>query len=182
MEINNNHRYYVVRVKSGGEKSAKSSLEDAIVAQDLQEVVLEVLLPKEEFVEIKQGKKCTSQRKFFPGYLLVKMQMVEEAWHLINSTANVYGFVGGTKEKPLPISEKEADKILNRMQTSHDRPKPKVLFEVGEVVRVIDGPFADFNGSVEDINYDKNRLRVAVSIFGRSTPVELEFSQVERSS
>jgi transcriptional antiterminator NusG len=158
------------------------SLEETIRRSGLEEVIPEILLPKEEFVEVKKGQKVKSQRKFFPGYLLLKMDMNEEAWHIVNSAANVVGFIGGTKERPLPISEKEAAKILDRMQQTHDSPRPKVLFEVGEMVRVIDGPFADFNGVVEDINYDKSRLRVAVLIFGRSTPVELEFSQVEIST
>jgi transcriptional antiterminator NusG len=130
---------------------------------------------------VKKGQKVKSQRKFFPGYLLLKMDMNEEAWHIVNSAVNVVGFIGGTKERPLPISDKEAAKILDRLENTHDSPRPKVLFEVGEMVRVTDGPFADFNGVVEDINYDKSRLRVAVLIFGRSTPVELEFSQVERA-
>lgn len=182
MESTNKHRWYVVRVKTGCEKSVMLSLEETIRRSGLEEVIPEILLPKEEFVEVKKGQKVKSQRKFFPGYLLLKMDMNEEAWHIVNSAANVVGFIGGTKERPLPISEKEAAKILDRMQQTHDSPRPKVLFEVGEMVRVIDGPFADFNGVVEDINYDKSRLRVAVLIFGRSTPVELEFSQVERST
>jgi transcriptional antiterminator NusG len=182
VESTNKHRWYVVRVKTGCEKSVMLSLEETIRRSGLEEVIPEILLPKEEFVEVKKGQKVKSQRKFFPGYLLLKMDMNEEAWHIVNSAANVVGFIGGTKERPLPISEKEAAKILDRMQQTHDSPRPKVLFEVGEMVRVIDGPFADFNGVVEDINYDKSRLRVAVLIFGRSTPVELEFSQVEIST
>lgn len=182
MENTNEHKWYVVRVRTGCEKSVMLSLEEAIRSNGLEAVISEVLLPKEEYVEVKKGQKVKSQRKFFPGYLLVKMEMVEEGWHLVNHAANVVGFIGGTKERPLPISDKEAEKILDRMQQNHDKPRPKVLFEVGEMVRVTDGPFADFNGVVEDINYDKNRLRVAVLIFGRSTPVELEFSQVEPSA
>ncbi|MEE3002784.1 MAG: transcription termination/antitermination protein NusG [Pseudomonadota bacterium] len=182
MENSNKHKWYVVRVKTGSEKSVKLTLEEVIRRSGLEEVVTEVLLPKEDFVEVKKGQKVKSQRKFFPGYLLVKMEMNEEAWHVVKSSPNVVSFIGGTKERPLPISDKEAEKILNRMEQTHDSPRPKVLFEVGEMVRVIDGPFADFNGVVEDVNYDKSRLRVAVLIFGRSTPVELEFSQVERSA
>ena len=181
MESSNNYKWYVVRVKTGCEKSVMLTLEETIRRTGLEEVIPEILLPKEDFVEVKKGQKVKSQRKFFPGYLLLKMDMNEEAWHIVNSAANVVGFIGGTKERPLPISDKEAAKILDRMQNTHDSPRPKVLFEVGEMVRVIDGPFADFNGVVEDINYDKSRLRVAVLIFGRSTPVELEFSQVERT-
>ena len=176
------HKWYVVRVKTGCEKSVMLSLEDAIQRHALQDDVLQVLLPKEDCVEVRKGQKVKSQRKFFPGYLLINMQMTEEAWHLVTHTNNVVGFIGGTKEKPLPISDKEAQAILDRMEQNDDRPRPKVLYEVGEMVRVIDGPFADFNGVVEDINYDKSRLRVSVLIFGRSTPVELEFSQVERNT
>ena len=182
MESTNEHKWYVIRVKTGCEKSVKLTLEEAVRSHGLEEIISEILLPKEEYVEVKKGQKVKSQRKFFPGYLLVKMEMVEEGWHIINSSSNVVGFIGGTKEKPLPISDKEAEKILDRMKENTDKPRPKVLFEVGEMVRVVDGPFADFNGVVEDINYDKSRLRVAVLIFGRSTPVELEFSQVEISS
>ena len=174
-------KWFVVRVKTGCEKSVMTLMQEAIKNENMGIYFEDILLPKEDYVEIKKGKKVKSQRKFFPGYLLVKMLMHEKAWHLINSLNNVVGFIGGTKDAPLPISEKEANKILDRMQQTQDKPKPKVLYEVGELVRVIDGPFADFNGVVEDINYDKSRLRVAVLIFGRSTPVELEFAQVERS-
>ena len=181
MESSNNYKWYVVRVKTGCEKSVMLTLEETIRRTGLEEVIPEILLPKEDYVEVKKGKKVKSQRKFFPGYLLLKMDMNEEAWHIVNSAVNVVGFIGGTKERPLPISDKEAAKILDRLENTNDSPRPKVLFEVGEMVRVTDGPFADFNGVVEDINYDKSRLRVAVLIFGRSTPVELEFSQVERA-
>ncbi len=181
MESSNNYKWYVVRVKTGCEKSVMLTLEETIRRTGLEEVIPEILLPKEDYVEVKKGQKVKSQRKFFPGYLLLKMDMNEEAWHIVNSAVNVVGFIGGTKERPLPISDKEAAKILDRLENTHDSPRPKVLFEVGEMVRVTDGPFADFNGVVEDINYDKSRLRVAVLIFGRSTPVELEFSQVERA-
>lgn len=181
MESSNNYKWYVVRVKTGCEKSVMLTLEETIRRTGLEEVIPEILLPKEDYVEVKKGQKVKSQRKFFPGYLLLKMDMNEEAWHIVNSAVNVVGFIGGTKERPLPISDKEAAKILDRLENTNDSPRPKVLFEVGEMVRVTDGPFADFNGVVEDINYDKSRLRVAVLIFGRSTPVELEFSQVERA-
>ncbi len=182
MESTSKHKWYVVRVRTGCEKSVKLTLEESVRSNGLDEFISEILLPKEEYVEVKKGQKVNRQRKFFPGYLLVHMEMIEEGWHVINSSANVVGFIGGTKEKPLPISDKEVEKILDRMNQDNDKPRPKVLFEVGEMVRVVDGPFADFNGVVEDINYDKSRLRVAVLIFGRSTPVELEFSQVEISS
>lgn len=174
-------KWFVVRVKTGCEKSVMTLMQETIKNEGMNAYFEDVLLPKEDYVEVKKGKKVKSQRKFFPGYLLVKMLMDEKAWHLVNNLNNVVGFIGGTKEAPLPITEKEANKILDRMQQTQDKPKPKVLYEIGEMVRVIDGPFADFNGVVEDINYDKSRLRVAVLIFGRSTPVELEFVQVERS-
>ncbi len=174
-------KWFVVRVKTGCEKSVMTLMQETIKDEGMDAYFDDVLLPKEDYMEIKKGKKVKSQRKFFPGYLLIKMIMDEKAWHLINSLNNVVGFIGGTKDAPLPITEKEANKILDRMQQTQDKPKPRVLYEVGEVIRVIDGPFADFNGVVEDINYDKSRLRVAVLIFGRSTPVELEFAQVERS-
>lgn len=139
-----------------------------------------ILVPTEEVVELKAGQKRKSERKFFPGYVLVEMIMDDQTWHLVRSTAKVLGFIGGTSDKPAPITPKEAETILQRMQDSSEKPKPKVLFEVGEVVRVTDGPFADFNGVVEEVNYEKNRMRVAVLIFGRSTPVELQFDQVEK--
>ena len=182
MENESKHKWYVIRVKTGCEKSVMLSLEETVRRSGLESVIEEILLPKEDYMEMRKGKKYKSQRKFFPGYLLVNMEMNEETWHIVNSSSNVVGFIGGTKERPLPISDKEAEKILQRMEQTHEAPTHKVLFEVGEMVRVNDGPFADFNGVVEDINYDKSRLRVAVLIFGRSTPVELEFSQVEKST
>jgi transcriptional antiterminator NusG len=138
-------------------------------------------VPTEEVVEIKDGMRRTTERKFFPGYVLVQMEMNEQTWHLVKSTPKVLGFIGGTPDKPAPITEKEASQILSRVEESVEKPKPKTLYEPGEAVRVIDGPFADFSGVVEEVNYDKNRLRVAVLIFGRSTPVELEFAQVEKA-
>jgi transcriptional antiterminator NusG len=139
------------------------------------------MVPTEEVVEMRDGQKRKSDRKFFPGYVLVKMEMTDETWHLVKDVPRVMGFIGGTSDKPAPISDKEADAILNRMQEGAEKPRPKVLFEAGEVVRIIDGPFNDFNGVVEVVDYDKSRLRVEVSIFGRSTPVDLEFSQIEKS-
>jgi transcriptional antiterminator NusG len=147
----------------------------------MEEYFGEVLVPTEEVVEMKGGQKRRSDRKFFPGYVLVEMEMTDETWHLVKDVPKVMGFIGGTADRPAPISQREADAILNRVQEGVDKPRPKVLFEPGEMVRVIDGPFNDFNGVVEEVNYDKNRLRVAVLIFGRSTPVELEFHQVEKS-
>jgi transcriptional antiterminator NusG len=141
----------------------------------------DILVPTEEVVEMRNGQKRKSERKFFPGYVLVQMEMSEAAWHLIKNTPRVMGFIGGTADKPAPITEKEAEAILRRVADSGDKPKPKTLFEPGETVRVVDGPFADFNGVVEEVNYEKSRIHVAVLIFGRSTPVELEFSQVEKA-
>jgi transcription termination/antitermination protein NusG len=174
-------RWYVVHAYSGYEKQVKRSLEDRIQRADMEDMFGEVLVPTEEVVEMKGGQKRRSDRKFFPGYVLVEMEMTDDTWHLVKDVPKVMGFIGGTAERPAPISQKEADAILNRLQEGADKPRPKVLFEPGEMVRVVDGPFNDFNGVVEDVDYDKNRLKVAVLIFGRSTPVELEFHQVEKS-
>ncbi len=174
-------RWYVVHAYSGYEKQVKRSLEDRIERAAMQDMFGEVLVPTEEIVEMKGGQKRRSDRKFFPGYVLVQMEMTDETWHLVKDVPKVMGFIGGTAEKPAAISQKEADSILNRLQEGVDKPRPKVLFEPGEMVRVVDGPFNDFNGVVEDVDYDKSRLKVAVLIFGRSTPVELEFHQVEKS-
>lgn len=173
--------WYVVHAYSQYENSVARALRERIARSGLGEQFGEILVPTEEVVEIKDGVKRTTERKFFPGYVLVQMDMNEESWHLVKSTPKVMGFIGGTPDKPAPISEKEANAILNRVSESVEKPKPKTLFEPGEAVRVKEGPFADFNGVVEEVNYDKNRLRVAVLIFGRSTPVELEFSQVEKA-
>jgi len=173
-------RWYVVQAYSGYEARVRKTLLERIKLYDLEEMFAEVLVPTEEVVEMKAGQKRRSERKFFPGYVLVKMVMNEETWHLVRKTPRVLGFIGGTSDKPAPISELEAEKILQQMEQGADKPRPKIIFEPGEVVRVIDGPFADFNGVVEEVNYEKNRLRVAVLIFGRSTPVELEFGQVEK--
>ncbi|MEE4294220.1 MAG: transcription termination/antitermination protein NusG [Xanthomonadales bacterium] len=174
-------RWYVVHAYSGFEKQVKKSLEDRIERSDMQDLFGEVLVPTEEVVEMKGGQKRRSDRKFFPGYVLVEMEMTDDSWHLVKSVPKVMGFIGGTADRPAPITEREADAILNRVKEGVDKPRPKVLFEPGEMVRVIDGPFNDFNGVVEDVDYDKSRLKVAVLIFGRSTPVELEFHQVEKS-
>ena len=146
----------------------------------MQEFFGEILVPTETVVEMRKGQKRQSERKFFPGYILVEMEMNDSSWHLVKETPKVLGFIGGTKEKPAPITQKEADAILQRVQDGENAPKPKILFDIGELVRVTEGPFADFNGEVEDINYEKSKIRVAVSIFGRSTPVELAFGQVEK--
>jgi len=173
-------RWYVVHAYSGFEKYVMQALQERIRLDGLVDKFGEILVPTEEVVELRGGQKRKSERKFFPGYVLVEMIMDEQTWHLVRSIPKVLGFIGGTSDKPAPISAKEAETILQRMQDSSEKPKPKVLFEAGEVVRVTDGPFADFNGVVEEVNYEKNRLRVAVLIFGRSTPVELQFDQVEK--
>lgn len=173
-------RWYVVHAYSGFEKQVKNSLEDYIKRAGMEELFGEILVPTEEVVEMKKGVKRRSERKFFPGYVLVQMEMNDESWHLVKSVPKVLGFIGGRQDQPAPITQREADIILQRVQEGVDKPRPKILFEPGEVVRVIDGPFNDFSGVVEEINYEKSRLRVAVSIFGRSTPVELDFQQVEK--
>jgi transcriptional antiterminator NusG len=173
-------QWYVVHAYSGFENQVKKSLEDRVKRFSLEEKFGQILVPTEEVVEMRDGQKRKSDRKFFPGYVLVQMEMADDSWHLVKDCPKVMGFIGGSSDKPTPITEKEAQNILNRIQEGAEKPKPKVLFEVGEVVRVIDGPFTDFNGVVEEVNYEKSRLRVAVSIFGRSTPVELEFGQVSK--
>jgi transcription termination/antitermination protein NusG len=174
-------RWYVVQAFSGFEGQVKRSLEERIARYGMQDHFGQILVPTEEVVEMKDGQKRKSERKFFPGYVLVQMDLNDEAWHLVKAVPRVLGFIGGSADKPAPISDKEADAILQRMQEGAEKPKPKVLFEVGEMVRVVDGPFNDFSGVVEEVNYDKSRLLVAVQIFGRSTPVELEFHQVEKT-
>jgi transcription termination/antitermination protein NusG len=173
-------RWYVVHAYSGFENQVKRSLVERVQRSGLQDKFGDILVPTEEVVEMREGQKRKSDRKFFPGYVLVQMEMNDETWHLVRDVPKVMGFIGGTNDRPTPISDKEADRILQRMHEGVDKPRPKILFEVGEVVRVKDGPFTDFNGVVEEVNYEKNRLRVAVLIFGRSTPVELEFGQVEK--
>jgi len=174
-------RWYVVHAYSGFEATVKRSLEERIERAGVQELFGDILVPTEEVVEMRGGTQRRSERKFFPGYVLVQMDMTDEAWHLVKDVPKVMGFIGGTGDRPAPISDREADQILNRMQDGVDKPKPKVLFEPGEIVRVTDGPFNDFNGSVEEVDYEKSRLKVSVSIFGRSTPVDLEFGQVEKT-
>lgn len=173
-------RWYVVHAVSGKEKNVQQALLKRIGELSAEEHFGEILVPEEKVVEMRSGQKRESQRKYFPGYVLVQMTMNDETWHLVRNVHNVLGFIGGTSDRPAPISNREADEILHRVEESVDKPKPKILFEAGEVVRVIDGPFADFNGVVEEVNYEKSRMRVAVLIFGRSTPVDLEFSQVEK--
>ena len=174
-------RWYVVHAYSGFEKSVQRALAERIARQGMQDKFGQVLVPVEEVVEMKGGQKSISERKFFPGYVLVEMEMTDDSWHLVKSTPKVTGFVGGTGNKPTPISEKEVAKIMQQMQDGVEKPRPKVLFETGEIVRVKEGPFTDFHGAVEDVNYEKSKIRVSVTIFGRATPVELEFSQVEKA-
>ena len=174
-------RWFVVHVYSGYEKSIQRSLQERINLAGMQDRYGEILVPVEEVVEMKAGQKNISERKFFPGYIMVEMEMSDETWHLVNSTPKVTGFVGGSAMKPTPISAKEVQNILRQIQEGVEKPRPKVLFEKGEAVRVKDGPFTDFHGNVEDVNYDKSKIRVSVSIFGRPTPVELDFSQVEKA-
>lgn len=171
----------MVHAYSGFEKSVLRALKDRINRAGMQDKFGEILVPVEEVVEMKGGQKNISERKFFPGYVLVEMEMSDETWHLVKNTDKVTGFVGGTVMRPTPISQKEVDAILHQIQEGIEKPKPKILFEIGEAIRVKDGPFTDFHGSVEDVNYEKNKLRVSVSIFGRPTPVELDFNQVEKS-
>ena len=173
-------RWYVVHAYSNFEHKVLQSLKERVKRASLEHKFGEILVPTEEVVEMRDGQKRKSDRKFFPGYVLVQMEMDEETWHLVKEVPKVLGFIGGTSDKPAAISDKEAMSILRRVEEGVDKPKPKVLFEPGEVVRVTDGPFNDFNGVVESVNYEKNRLQVAVQILGRSTPVELDFSQVEK--
>lgn len=174
-------RWYVVHAYSGMEKAVERNIIERIARSGMQEKFGRILVPMEEVVEVKNGQKRTTERKFFPGYVLVEMVMDDDTWHLVKHTNKVTGFVGGAKNRPAPISEEEVLKIVSQMQEGSDKPRHKVEFMVGELVRVKDGPFTDFNGSVEEVNYEKSKMRVAVTIFGRSTPVELEFSQVEKT-
>lgn len=174
-------RWYVVHAYSGYEKRVASALRERIELANMQDRFGEILVPTEEVVEMRGGQKRKSERKFFPGYVLVQMDLADDTWHLVKETPRVMGFIGGTADRPAPITNAEAEAILQRVQSSTEKPKPKTIFEPGEMVRVIDGPFNDFNGVVEEVNYEKSRLQVAVLIFGRSTPVELEFSQVEKT-
>ncbi len=174
-------RWYVIQAYSGYENYVVKAMREQIARKGLDDKFAEIIVPTEEVVEMRGGKKRKSERKLFPGYVLVKMDMDDETWHLIRGVSKVLGFIGGTAEKPAPITDEEATNILQRLEDGENKPRPKILFEPGEMVRVIEGPFADFNGVVEDANYEKNRLRVSVLIFGRSTPVELEFGQVEKA-
>ncbi|WP_397476341.1 transcription termination/antitermination protein NusG [Pusillimonas sp.] len=174
-------RWYVVHVYSGMEKSVHKALVERIERAGLETSFGRILVPSEEVVEVKGGKKSITERRIFPGYVLVEMDLTDETWHLVKNTNRVTGFLGGSGNRPAPISDREVEKILSQMEEGVEKPKPKVLFEVGEMVRVKEGPFADFNGNVEDVNYEKSKVRVSVTIFGRATPVELDFGQVEKT-
>ncbi|QGU32813.1 transcription termination/antitermination protein NusG [Thermochromatium tepidum] len=173
-------RWYVIHAYSGFEGQVKRSLEERIKRAGLEDLFGQILVPTEEVVEMRGGQQRKSERKFFPGYVLVHMELTDETWHLVKNVPKVMGFIGGTGDRPAPIPDAQAEAILRRLQESGEKPRPKVIYEPGEVVHVIDGPFTDFNGVVEDVDYDKSRVKVSVLIFGRSTPVELEFSQVEK--
>jgi transcription termination/antitermination protein NusG len=175
-----NKRWYVVHAYSGMEKAVERNLRERIDRSGMQEKFGRILVPMEEVVELKNGKKAVTERRFFPGYVLVEMEMADDTWHLVKHTSKVTGFVGGAKNRPSPISESEVMKIVNQMQEGIEKPRPKVQWVVGELVRVKEGPFTDFNGAIEEGNYDKSKVRVSVTIFGRATPVELDFSQVEK--
>ena len=174
-------RWYVVHAYSNFENKVKQALEERIKREGLENYFGKILVPTEEVVEMRSGQQRKSERKFFPGYVLVQMELTDETWHLVKDVPRVLGFIGGTSDRPAPISEKEAMSILHRVKEGENKPRPKTLFEVGEVIRVIDGPFKDFNGVVEEVNYEKSKLKISVLIFGRSTTVELGFNQVEKS-
>ncbi len=174
-------QWFVVHAYSGFEAQVKKSLEERIERTKMHDFFGQVLIPTEEVVEMRDGEQKKSERKFFPGYVLVQMEMNEESWHLVKDVPRVLGFIGGTSEKPAAITEKEAENILRQIQDGSEKPRPKILFEIGEMVRVTEGPFNDFNGTVEAVDYEKNRLKVSVSIFGRSTPVDLSFSEIEKA-
>jgi transcriptional antiterminator NusG len=178
--VNPDLRWYVVHAYSGMEKAVERNIRERILRAGMQDMFGEILVPTEEVVEIKNGQKKTSERRFYPGYVLVQMIMNDDTWHLVKHTNKVTGFVGGAKNRPAPISEAEVMKIVNQMQEGVEKPRPKVEWVVGELVRVKEGPFTDFNGAIEEVNYDKSKLRVSVTIFGRATPVELDFAQVEK--
>ncbi|MBK7352577.1 MAG: transcription termination/antitermination protein NusG [Nitrosomonas sp.] len=174
-------KWYVIHAYSGYENTVKRALQERITRAKMDDKFGQILVPVEEVMEIKGGQKNISERKFFPGYILLEMEMTDETWHLVKHTEKVSGFIGGTLTKPTPISQKEMQNILDQIKAGVEKPKPKILFETGEAVRVKEGPFSDFHGTVEDVNYDKNKLRVSVLIFGRPTPIELDFDQVEKS-
>ena len=173
-------KWYVVHAYSGFEKNVQKTLKERIEREGMQDYFGQILVPVEEVVDIKNGKRTLSERKFFPGYVLAEMEMTDDSWHLVKSTPRVTGFIGGTANRPLPITQREVDAIMQQIQTGGEKPKPKVQFEVGQRIRVNEGPFADFHGVVDEVNYERNKLKVSVQIFGRETPVELDFMQVEK--
>ena len=173
-------KWYMVHAYSGFEKNVQKTLKERIEREGMQDYFGQILVPVEEVVDIKNGKRTLSERKFFPGYVLAEMEMTDDSWHLVKSTPRVTGFIGGTANRPLPITQREVDAIMQQIQTGGEKPKPKVQFEVGQRIRVNEGPFADFNGVVDEVNYERNKLKVSVQIFGRETPVELDFMQVEK--
>ena len=173
-------KWYVVHAYSGFEKNVQKTLKERIEREGMQDYFGQILVPVEEVVDIKNGKRTLSERKFFPGYVLAEMEMTDDSWHLVKSTPRVTGFIGGTANRPLPITQREVDAIMQQIHTGGEKPKPKVQFEVGQRIRVNEGPFADFNGVVDEVNYERNKLKVSVQIFGRETPVELDFMQVEK--
>ena len=173
-------KWYVVHAYSGFEKNVQKTLKERIEREGMQDYFGQILVPVEEVVDIKNGKRTLSERKFFPGYVLAEMEMTDDSWHLVKSTPRVTGFIGGTANRPLPITQREVDAIMQQIQTGGEKPKPKVEFEVGQRIRVNEGPFADFNGVVDEVNYERTKLKVSVQIFGRETPVELDFMQVEK--
>ena len=179
--VNPDLRWYIVHAYSGMEKAVERNITERIAQSGMQSKFARILVPTEEVVEIKNGQRKTTERRLFPGYVFVEMVMDDESWHLVKHTNKVTGFVGGAKNRPAPISEAEVQKIVSQMQEGTDKPRHKVEFLVGEFVRVKEGPFTDFNGSVEEVNYEKSKVRVSVTIFGRATPVELEFSQIEKT-
>ena len=173
--------WYVIQAYSGYEQKVKAALEERIALNGLSEKFGEILIPTEQIVELKSGEKKTTERKFFPGYILINMNLEDDSWQLVQSTPRVSGFIGGTREKPLPISEEEVNNIINRIEVGEDAPAPKTIYEPGEVIRVCDGPFNDFNGVVENVDYERSMVKVAVQILGRATPVELDFMQIEKT-
>lgn len=178
--VTSKKRWYVVHAYSGMEKSVMRALTERVARAGMEDQFGQILVPTEEVIEVKNGHKSVSERRFFPGYVLVEMEMTDETWHLVKNTSKVTGFIGGKSNKPTPIPPHEVDKIMQQMQDGVEKPRPKVLYEVGELVRIKDGPFTDFNGNVEEVNYEKSKVRVSVTIFGRATPVELDFGQVEK--
>ncbi|MCC7152403.1 MAG: transcription termination/antitermination protein NusG [Rubrivivax sp.] len=178
--VASNKRWYIVHAYSGMEKAVERNLRERIDRSGMQDKFGRILVPTEEVVELKNGKKTVTERRIYPGYVLVEMEMADDTWHLVKHTNKVTGFIGGARNRPAPISDAEVDKIVNQMQEGAEKPRPKVEWTVGELVRVKEGPFTDFNGAVEEVNYEKSKVRVSVTIFGRATPVELDFAQVEK--